>query len=360
MKKQRIILLMFLLFISFSLNVSAVGDRSYYFIDAKIEENGDMLVKELVVLTGHYNGFGFQKRYRTDSMIPFTGQKSDFEGNGDIYNASGITLLKIYDVTPSDSWSFEDINRLDTKYREVARGYASAGDYNVYEKEVVSNGIDIKIFNPSTRGQRGFYIEYLIKDAVVLHEDVAELFWPFIDAGFSESIDYVEIRVNLPGAATDLRGWAHGNYNGLITIDGNNKVIAKIENYQAYTLTDIRMTFDTDLVPHATKLSKVNAFNHILDIEQEKADAANKKREIARTIYYGVTAINFIWCIGAIALVIYTYKKYDKEHKSSFNLEYHREFPASYGPEIVEYLMKKNITTSSLSAMILNIVSKRV
>src|SRR5690606_10894564 len=120
----------------------------------------------------------------------------------------------------------------------------------------------------------GFYIEYLIKDAVVLHEDVAELFWPFIDAGFSESIDYVEIRVNLPGAATDLRGWAHGNYNGLITIDGNNKVIAKIENYQAYTLTDIRMTFDTDLVPHATKLSKVNAFNHILDIEQEKADAA--------------------------------------------------------------------------------------
>ena len=73
-------------------------------------------------------------------------------------------------------------------------------------------------------------------------------------------------------------------------------MIAKIENYQAYTLTDIRMTFDTDLVPHATKLSKVNAFNHILDMNK-KSNAANKEVQGQSIVD---TLINFIWCIGAM------------------------------------------------------------
>ena len=40
-------------------------------------------------------------------------------------------------------------------------------------------------------------------------------------------------------------------------------------------------------------------------------------------------------------------------------MEYYREFPNSYGPETLEYLIKKRNTTNSYSASILNIIYKK-
>ena len=46
--------------------------------------------------------------------------------------------------------------------------------------------------------------------------------------------------------------------------------------------------------------------------------------------------------------------------KTAFNMEYFRDCPASYGPEVLEYLLDKNVTEKSLSATILNLIYKKV
>jgi hypothetical protein len=110
------------------------------------------------------------------------------------------------------------------------------------------------------------------------------LFWPFIDNEFSENIDYVEIRVSLPGNSENLKVWAHGSINGNVNISSKSSVTAIINDYNAYTLTDVRVTFDKSLVPYANKVSKVDALDNILEIEKVKADEANRLRERARLI----------------------------------------------------------------------------
>jgi hypothetical protein len=191
MKKIKYLLWLFVALFFFIPRVNAAEyiDPVYY-IDAKIQDNGDMLVKELLVLDGEYNYFEFDKAYRT-SMPTFTGSEENFEGNADIYNADGIENIKVYDVLYDGSWDFNDINRLNKQYTETS--YATNGDYGVYTLNSLVNQENIRIYNPSDSGTKGFYLEYLVKNAIVVHNDVAELFWPFIDVNFSESIRNVEI-----------------------------------------------------------------------------------------------------------------------------------------------------------------------
>jgi uncharacterized membrane protein len=212
-------------------------------------------------------------------------------------------------------------------------------------------------YNPS--GTKIFYIEYLLNDVIVVHNDVAELYWTFIGTTFDDDIKDVKLTVNLPKESSDLRVWAHGPLEGNISKEKNKTITAVITDLYANNLVDIRATFDKDIVPYGSKLSFEDGLQSILTEEQARADEANKKRETAKLINYGMLGLNGLWIIGAVIVAIYAYRKYDKEHVSDFKLEYHREFPAEYGPEVVEYLMKKNVTTVSLSAMILNIIRKK-
>ena len=67
-----------------------------------------------------------------------------------------------------------------------------------------------------------------------------------------------------------------------------------------------------------------------------------------------------IWALIAIGLAVGVYLREKKMKKTAFNMECFRDFPASYGPEVLEYLIDKNVTKKSLSATILNLIYKKV
>ena len=70
--------------------------------------------------------------------------------------------------------------------------------------------------------------------------------------------------------------------------------------------------------------------------------------------------VSSIWGVIAISLAVSVYLRERKMKKTTFNMEYFRDFPASYGPEVLEYLLDKNVTEKSLSATILNLIYKKV
>lgn len=342
---------------------NAVSDVNYdvkeILIDANLDKEGNLNVKEIIVLDGSFNGYIRDLVYKNYNLNSFDGTKESFY-QSDIYNGSNIELIKVGKINYNKSDDFDNFNNNITTFYQ---GYGYSGDSGVYELSYLSTGLSIKMFNETYKSTTAFYIEYVIEDVAVLHNDVAELYYNFIGEEFDDDISSVKIRVKLPEETSgEVRVWAHGPLNGEIDIykeDGYNYgAIASINNLSRNTAVDIRMVYPKDYLSN-NKTSNVNALDYILEVETERANEANSKRAYYKTITIAVTAISIFYIIGLIILTIKAYKKHDKEYKSDFKNEYNREIIEDYDVPIVEYIMDKNITSNAFSAQVMNLIYKK-
>lgn len=359
MKKIRFIL--FSLFIMLlPIFVYADGTTRYY-IEVNVLDNGDAEVKELKLMDGEYNGYKTDIRYKSNGLTKFDGSKSSFEGS-DIYNASALTDVKVYDV----KFTTTDFSIINNKNREfVLVNSAEKGDYGVYTKTTNSEGIEILSYQPSVY-KRASLVTYTLKDLVVVHNDIAELAHDFIGTDYQEDISNLIIRINLPSSSKELRIFSHGPLNGKNRIIDDKSVEITYETLDKENAVDGRVVFDKSIVPNATKKSNVDGLGKILEVEKERANYANKLREAARkrekmlqTLAIIMEILLGIWLIGLIVIVYKFYNKNDKEYRSEFNGKYFRDFPEEYTPSTVSYLMNKSINNLSFNAGILDLIRKK-
>ncbi len=359
MRKIRLIL--FSLFIMFlPIFVYADGTARYY-IEVNVLDTGDAEIKELKLMDGVYKGYKTSIRYKSNGLSKFDGSKSSFEGS-DIYNASALTNVKVYDVkfTTTD---FSVINKKNKEF--VLVNSAEKGDYGVYTKTKNSEGVDIMSYQPSSYA-RASLITYTLKDLVVVHNDIAEIAHDFIGTDYAEEINNLIIRINLPSSSKELRIFSHGPLNGKNRIIDDKSVEITYETLDKENAVDGRVVFDKSIVPNATKKSNVDGLGKILEVEKERANYANKLREAARkrekmlqTLAIIMEILLGIWLIGLIVIVYKFYNKNDKEYRSEFNGKYFRDFPEEYTPSTVSYLMNKSINNLSFNAGILDLIRKK-
>lgn len=358
MKIKKVLFLIILL-ILIPINVFARdGETSKLYINIDVLEDGSIYVKELAKLQGTYNGRLRSIIYQNLNTPTFIGEESDFNGS-DIYNGSDITDLKIYDINSTNPTFNDifDISKRGAEYQETSLG--ENRDIGIYNKTTLYNGVDLKIFNPST-SKKMFYMEYKIPNVVVVHNDTAEIAWNILGEEYNDNIYYMEVHVNLPGKDDDERVWLHGPLNGKIKRKENHD--GAIINYNfigARNPVSFRIMFDKNLVPYSQKFSGVDAKEKILTVEKKAADLANAERSRLRKKVATVKVITIIWYIALIITLIAFYIKKKKSSKVDFNQKYLRDFPADYGPEIVSYLLRNKIDENALSASILMIISKK-
>ena len=359
MRKIRLIL--FSIFIMFlPIFVYADGTARYY-IEVNVLDTGDAEIKELKLMDGVYKGYKTSIRYKSNGLSKFDGSKSSFEGS-DIYNASALTNVKVYDVkfTTTD---FSVINKENKEF--VLVNSAKKGDYGVYTKTKNSEGVDIMSYQPSSYA-RASLITYTLKDLVVVHNDIAEIAHDFIGTDYAEEINNLIIRINLPSSSKELRIFSHGPLNGNNRIIDDKSVEITYKRLPKNNQVDARVVFDKSLVPKATKKSNADGLNKILEVEKERANYANKLRESARkrekmlqTLPIIMEILLGIWLIGLVAIVYKFYNKNDKEYRSEFDGKYFRDFPEEYTPSTVSYLMNKSINNLSFNAGILDLIRKK-
>ncbi len=359
MRKIRLIL--FSIFIMFlPIFVYADGTARYY-IEVNVLDTGDAEIKELKLMDGVYKGYKTSIRYKSNGLSKFDGSKSSFEGS-DIYNASALTNVKVYDVkfTTTD---FSVINKENKEF--VLVNSAKKGDYGVYTKTKNSEGVDIMSYQPSSYA-RASLITYTLKDLVVVHNDIAEIAHDFIGTDYAEEINNLIIRINLPSSSKELRIFSHGPLNGNNRIIDDKSVEITYKRLPKNNPVDARVVFDKSLVTKATKKSNADGLNKILEVEKERANYANKLRESARkrekmlqTLAIIMEILLGIWLIGLIAIVYKFYNKNDKEYRSEFDGKYFRDFPEEYTPSTVSYLMNKSINNLSFNAGILDLIRKK-
>lgn len=359
MRKIRLIL--FSIFIMFlPIFVYADGTARYY-IEVNVLDTGDAEIKELKLMDGVYKGYKTSIRYKSNGLSKFDGSKSSFEGS-DIYNASALTNVKVYDVkfTTTD---FSVINKENKEF--VLVNSAKKGDYGVYTKTKNSEGVDIMSYQPSSYA-RASLITYTLKDLVVVHNDIAEIAHDFIGTDYAEEINNLIIRINLPSSSKELRIFSHGPLNGNNRIIDDKSVEITYKRLPKNNPVDARVVFDKSLVTKASKKSNTDGLNKILEVEKERANYANKLRESARkrekmlqTLAIIMEILLGIWLIGLIAIVYKFYNKNDKEYRSEFDGKYFRDFPEEYTPSTVSYLMNKSINNLSFNAGILDLIRKK-
>lgn len=363
--KKFLISIIFTIIICPFLNINALSsdevdyEVTNYYVQSDIDIAGSLNVKELIVVDGAFNGYIRDIKWKNEELDKFSGKDSDFYGS-DIYNASGITNLKVGTVKLSDTVVFDDLfNKVTYSKKEKN---VSNGSKNKYELTKDKTGVSIKMFNLNTSGKVGFYLEYTITNVSVKHKDVAEFYYNFIGKNFDDNIGQLEIRTFFPEEASDdYKIWAHGPLNGTIAkIKGNLGSVLKCSNLHKNTPVDVRMTYDLDLYPISLhKNTEINALDKIVKVEEERALDANKKRQAAKVVLMSVNLTSIIYIILLIIIAVFIYIKYDKELKSNFKNKYYREIIEDYPVEVVEYLMEHKITSKALSASILNLIYKK-
>lgn len=416
MKKLYFSIVLFLILIIPSGVLAYQEGITSFYIDATVKENGDMHVKELIILNGEFNGFDRIINYSNNRIYSFDGTLNSFYGS-DIYNANDIELISIKDIAVDHNSGFDVIFNSGNEFNRSFGYDVSVGDYGKYVIYDQEFGYRYRIYNPSNGKERGFYIEYLVKDSGVVHEDIAEVYMNLFDE-LTEYVNKLEMHIHIPGNKELLRAWAHGPLTGNILIEDKETIKVTASNIPANTAIDVRFAFDKNILSNSKKFSKVEALNKIIEVETKRADEANAEREemlklLTEQAIFAVElaeqtpnrsnyndaleAINYLpetevktlllgrldivykkiiereqliktiytfllsaWLVGLVLLIRSFYNKYDKEYEAKFKGDYYRDFPANYGPEIVGYLFNKSVSNNDLSACLMNLIYKKV
>lgn len=251
--------------------VYADGIENFY-IDATIEETGDLLVQEYFNMTGEYNGASREINYKNEDLYPFNPKLSSFGGSV-IHNGDGLEILEIRALQQNSSFDFSKIG--GDKFSKVSS--ASKGDYGVYEESIEPNGKSLLIYNPSSK-KKAFYIKYRIKNIAIRHNDVAELGWNIFNDNSSESVGNLKLTLHIPNN-NNAKAWAHGPLNGNVEIVDDETILVTITNLSSYSAIDVRTTFDLEVINKSTKITNVAALDKIILYENDQAAQANYERE---------------------------------------------------------------------------------
>ena len=252
--------------------VSAYGIENFY-INATLQTNGDLLVQEYFNMNGDFNGFERIIYYSNPEAYDFV-PDLEYYGGSKLHNGSNIELNKIMAVPINSNFNFSNVT--GNTFEEVDS--ADKGDYGVYVENYESSGYSYLIYLPSDE-EKAFYIEYTITNLAILHNDIGELGWNIFSDELSESIGNLKITVNFPNNQNEFRVWAHGPLNGVVTKEGQTKLVASVSGLRAYAALDVRATFDKSVIPYSYKTTDVTALNKILAYEENAANQANYERK---------------------------------------------------------------------------------
>jgi hypothetical protein len=301
---KKVVVFLTLLFLPIIVNAQTLYQDIY------VKDNGDLQVKEVIKLKGEYNGFEKNINY--------------IYNDEELYNADDIILSKICEATGT---GFDMINYPTNCFTKV--NTAISGDAKVYTITKYDNGYTYDLYNPSVISKNAFYLEYTLKNMIVIHNDIAELKLPILNNEFNEDLSEVIIKINLPKKDNEYKIWGHSsdlNIDGTITRTTDNMATISINDLMSNTSFDIRMTFNTDLIPNSTKFSNIDYLDEILLeesslVNEEETGTIDKEKvfvnldALYKIILAASTIIIVVSSIIGLIITISTWKIFKKANE---------------------------------------------
>lgn len=338
------------------LAVSPAYHVNGYFGDMRINSDGSVTVREAFILEGSFNGY--ERIIKVANSNIGSNETINLEGDS-IYNPEQIDDLKVAAFkTTTENRSILDSVEAYSEYNSNSE----VGDKDVYTLENDSDGTaHVRSYYSCSDCEVAFYYEFTLKDVVVLHNDVAEVYYQLFSAqDVTEDLNKIDLKVNFPEDDNDALMWVHGNVYGSVTRNDEHSFLIECDNFTEGSMLDFRTVFNKESVDsNLLKQSGIEALSQIKEIEAERDRVRQEEIEQIKQTIKTLKVLNALYAIGFVIIMIIVYIKYDKEYKVDFDAQYYRDFIEDYDVEVVEYLMKKDISANAMSASIMNMIYRK-
>lgn len=307
MKKVLIFIIML-----FPLMVNADVKVISHLIDSEIEIAGGLNVKELIVVEGEGDIFQRTLNYYSFGDKHWTSNDEVNLDNGIIYNGQNISMVAVSAFEFEDKVEFGSFDKNVKEYfKEFNIKNPSDNTYSFTDKKDGTG--TLKINYPVKNKKIAFYINYVITNVVVKHEDVKEINYTFNNLNYNSKETI--LRVIIPYQTTDelYHVWVHGNQSGQVQeLESESGDKAGIYAYFP-TVNDsinFRMTLPQNQVGVDIYLNKSNieALDSIIKLEDSKLDATNKSNTIINIMKYVLLSLGGLYVIGS-----FIFWKYDNK-----------------------------------------------
>lgn len=246
------------------------------------------------------------------------------------------------------------VGELNRPYREEEVGTQDIPGVFFVEEEPNRTYIDWSF--EAEDEDRTFIISYTVENAVIVHEDTAELYWQFIGDEWTERTDQARVTLTLPGETKpeDIMAWGHGPLHGEVKIATPGVINWTVDGLPTETYLEGRVLFPTSLVPLAENLSGEEALSSIIAEEDALSARANFERN---------TFWLFLFFAPLPPLIYGLYRYYVKKEINStpdaYKGDYYRELPADYSPAEAGCLIRKGkVTPADFTATLLDLARR--
>ena len=317
--------------------------------DAKIQENGDMVVTETWDI--------------------------DIEDTNTLYKTFKTDINKYLDI--KDVNVKETTNGIDKDFTETSRlMYHVTKDY--YYGLINDNGdfeIAWGVGLDEESDTRTYEISYTVEGAVGRYSDYNQLYWQFVGEDFEIDANKITGTITLPKEVDnkdEIRVWGHtAAMNGEIYATANNKIEFTITDFKAGTYVEVRTLFPLDVLSGEVQRSYEHPIlDTVLEEEMVWAEEANRLRNqrmiYVALIYIAITVLSILLIINIIRKIKVIRKR--KERKPSEEIIYFRELPredaspaeAVFLEEETKTDLQPNDTGKIFSATLLNLSLKKL
>ena len=366
MKKYLLIILLFIPMIVFAKS-DYVIDK--YYIDASINNNGDLEVQEILILNGTFDEFTREINYRNSSLtyndpIDFL---SDAIYNG--HNLDNVSIKAKYLEETIDPFAL--IN--SPGFTPLIRVYYEEDAKNTnYVESSHRDGKKYRMYFKAEKQRVAFLISYQIKSVVVKHQDTLELYWPFLN-NLNNTVNETKIRISLPSLNTNntINAFTHSNSSPSVSFfdESNNKINTndntliksiQIESNNLSSPLVVRILFTNTLetIP-ASKCSNTLALKKIIETESNHEIEEQEQKEKNENINNTIEILSIITLLIILLWWQLVYIMFKKKHKHSFNELYYTNPNNTYSIEVLPYLLSGKINESSFISSIMNLIIKK-
>ncbi|PIU03018.1 MAG: hypothetical protein COT55_00405, partial [Candidatus Diapherotrites archaeon CG09_land_8_20_14_0_10_32_12] len=148
-------------------------------------------------------------------------------------------------------------------YRDIPKGTWSISNIAVTENgaalktDIIDNSeyTKIKWYYTAENESKTFTINYRLENAIVVYNDVAELYWKVWGDGWekplSELYGYIEFPKDVQNI-DDIYVWGHPELNGKIGLYENNKILFQIFGISSKQFAEIRTAFPKNMLESNT------------------------------------------------------------------------------------------------------------
>ena len=270
-------------------------------------------------------------------------ESREFDFDGDFHG--------VYWKLPKGSYGGRDVDVeingvgeiVDGSYVEFQEDYS--GENHTYELSDEGSYVRVKLYSAHEDERATFVINYTDTALATRHEDVSELYWKFVSDGWDEESRNVTCTVHLPVPAgkkvepeENVRAWGHGPLDASVHFVDDD-IVYSVPGVGGSEFAEARITFPAEWLSAATSQGD-RALPGILAEEQEWADEANARRERARALTYGGSAVSLLATLAMMAGSIITLIRYKNSHRPQFDDKYFRDVPSNDHPAVLGALYR--------------------